>query len=60
MCDILDEILDGRGKEENLTQLEEISDPIMTASACALGKTAPTPILTTLKHFRDDYLKYIK
>lgn len=60
MCDILDEILEGRGKEEDLTQLEEISYPIMTASACALGKTAPAPILTTLKHFRDDYLKYIK
>ena len=60
MCGILDEILAGRGKKENLNQLEEISYPVAAASACALGKTAPAPILTTLKHFRDDYLGYIK
>jgi NADH-quinone oxidoreductase subunit F len=60
MCDILDEIIDGRGKKEDLSLLQEISDPITKSCACALGKTAPTPILTTLKHFRKDYLNYIQ
>lgn len=59
MCSILDEILAGYGKKDYLDLLEEISDPIISASACALGKTAPVPILSTLKHFRKDYLKYI-
>ncbi|MEI6126101.1 MAG: NADH-ubiquinone oxidoreductase-F iron-sulfur binding region domain-containing protein [Pseudomonadota bacterium] len=60
MCSILDEFLAGRGDKKLMALLEEISEPIMSASACALGKTAPIPILSTLKHFHDDYLKYIQ
>ncbi len=58
--DMLDEIIAGQGNEQYLSYLEIMSIPITEASACALGKTAPIPVLSTLKHFRDDYLKYIK
>jgi len=60
MCDMLDEIIAGQGTEQYLAYLEKMSIPITEASACALGKTAPVPILSTLKHFRDDYMAYIK
>ncbi|MCX5901808.1 MAG: NAD(P)H-dependent oxidoreductase subunit E [Proteobacteria bacterium] len=60
MCAILDEIIAGRGTAHDLTLLQEMSEPIISASACALGKTAPIPVLSSLKHFRDDYTAYIK
>ncbi len=60
MCDMLDEIIAGQGTEQYLAYLEKMSIPITEASACALGKTAPVPILSTLKHFRNDYMAYIK
>jgi NADH:ubiquinone oxidoreductase subunit F (NADH-binding)/(2Fe-2S) ferredoxin len=60
MGSIIDEIIAGRGKAHDFTLLQEMSEPIMNASACALGKTAPAPIMSTLKHFRDDYNAYIK
>ncbi len=59
LLDILDEILAGRGKKEDLPLLQEIAEPIIQASACALGKTAPMPVLSTIKHFREDYLKHM-
>jgi NADH:ubiquinone oxidoreductase subunit F (NADH-binding)/(2Fe-2S) ferredoxin len=60
MCTMLDEIIAGRGTAHDLSLLQEISNPIISASACALGKTAPMPVLSSLKHFRDDYTAYIK
>ena len=60
MCDMLDEIIAGQGTEQYLAYLQKMSIPITEASACALGKTAPVPILSTLKHFRNDYMAYIK
>jgi NADH:ubiquinone oxidoreductase subunit F (NADH-binding) len=60
MCAILDEIIAGRGTAHDLSLLQEMSEPIISASACALGKTAPIPVLSSLKHFRDDYTAYIK
>ena len=60
MCAMLDEIIAGRGTAHDLSLLQEMSDPIISASACALGKTAPMPVLSSLKHFRDDYTAYIK
>ncbi len=60
ICDILDEILSGRAQKDCLSLLRDMSDPIMKTSACALGKTAPTPVLTTLHHFPEDYQKYIQ
>lgn len=60
MRDIIDNILAGRGNRNDLSLLESMAEPIIQASACALGKTAPTPILATIKHFRADYVKYLK
>lgn len=60
MGDMLDEIISGLGSEQYLGYLEKMAAPIIEASACALGKTAPMPIISTLKHFRNDYMAYIK
>ena len=60
MNDILEKILKGLGKKADLKTLEEMADPITKLSACALGKTAPVPILSTMKHFKKDYLNHIK
>ena len=60
MREILDDIVEGRGKEGDIELLEEISG-IMTKSAlCALGTSAPNPVLTTIKYFRDEYEAHIK
>jgi len=60
MRDIIDKIMAGRGVRNDLSLLTAMAEPIIQASACALGKTAPAPILSTLKHFASDYAKYIK
>lgn len=60
LCDILDTITAGRGTKQDIVLLEELSAPITKTSACALGKTSPAPILSTLKHFKNDYLGYIQ
>jgi NADH:ubiquinone oxidoreductase subunit F (NADH-binding) len=57
---MLDELIAGRGTAHDLSLLEEMAAPIISASACALGKTAPVPILSSLKHFRNDYTAYLK
>ena len=57
---MLDEIIAGRGTAHDLSLLQEMSEPIISAAACALGKTAPIPVLSSLKYFRDDYMAYIK
>ncbi|MCK5072597.1 MAG: NAD(P)H-dependent oxidoreductase subunit E [Bacteriovoracaceae bacterium] len=53
-------ISDGRGKEEDLDQIEEIAILMKETSLCQLGKTAPNFILTSLNHFRDEYLEHIR
>ena len=55
MLEILEEIVAGRGKEEHLAQLEELGQIIKGSSQCGLGQTAPNPVLTTMKYFRDEY-----
>jgi len=59
MRKMLDEIMAGYGSKNYLEELQLLAKPIMSASACALGKTAPIPIISTIKYFKDDYLKYI-
>jgi len=59
MLEILQEIVAGRGKEEHLTQLEELGQIIKGSSQCGLGQTAPNPVLTTMKYFRDEYEAHI-
>ena len=57
---ILDRIRCGEGKEEDLDLLEELCHAIKDASMCGLGQTLPNPVLSTLEHFRDEYLAHIK
>ncbi len=60
MLDILDRISMGEGKVEDLDQLEQLAEHIQEASLCGLGQSAPNPVLTTLRYFRDEYLEHIQ
>jgi NADH-quinone oxidoreductase subunit F len=60
MLEILTRITDGKGKMEDLDLLEELSEKIKKTSLCGLGQTAPNPVLTTLKYFRDEYIAHIQ
>ena len=55
MLEILERICAGRGQPEDLARLEELAWGIQKTSLCGLGKTAPNPVLTTLRYFRDEY-----
>ncbi|HPO04423.1 MAG TPA: NADH-quinone oxidoreductase subunit NuoF [Bacillota bacterium] len=59
MLEILDKITAGKGTLEDLTILEELADNIKNTSLCALGQTAPNPVLSTIKHFRDEYEAHV-
>ena len=60
MIAILNRICSGDGVEEDIELLEEISTVVKDASLCALGTTAPNPVLSTIKYFRDEYEAHIK
>jgi NADH:ubiquinone oxidoreductase subunit F (NADH-binding)/(2Fe-2S) ferredoxin len=60
MLDILDKITMGEGNEEDLLYLEELSNMVVESSLCALGGSAPNPVLTTLKYFREEYEAHVK
>jgi NADH-quinone oxidoreductase subunit F len=59
MLEILDDICNGKGTKDSLVLLEELSDYIKDTSLCGLGKTAPNPVITTLKYFQNEYLAHI-
>ncbi|HOT21474.1 MAG TPA: NADH-ubiquinone oxidoreductase-F iron-sulfur binding region domain-containing protein [Sedimentibacter sp.] len=59
MLNILNKITLGQGREEDIDLLISLSDTIKEASLCGLGKTAPNPVMTTLKYFRDEYMEHI-
>ncbi len=59
MLEILTKITNGKATMDDLTQLEEISRTIKAGSLCALGQTAANPVLSTLTHFRDEYIAHI-
>lgn len=59
MLEILTRISEGNGREGDLEMLEELSFEIKDNSLCGLGQTAPNPVLTTLKYFRDEYEAHI-
>ena len=59
MLDILENICNGRGRLEDIDLLLELSEAIKAGSLCALGGTAPNPVLTTLRYFRDEYEAHI-
>ena len=60
MLEILDRICSGEGREGDLELLEELGEHIINTSLCQLGGSAPTPVLSTLHHFRDEYEDHIK
>ncbi len=60
MLDILTRITEGHGQDSDIAKLEELSDFIKEASLCALGKSAPNPVLSTLEYFRDEYETHIR
>jgi NADH-quinone oxidoreductase subunit F len=59
MLAILDDITEGRGTEETLALLESLANNVKIGSLCGLGKTAPNPVLSTLKHFRSEYEAHV-
>ncbi len=59
MLEILEKIKGGEGKPGDLEKLEQLAWTVKNGSLCALGGTAPNPVLTTLRYFRDEYLQHI-
>ena len=59
MLEILERIVNGQGKLEDLDTLEELATMIQTMALCGLGKSAPLPVLSTLSTFRDEYIEHI-
>ncbi len=59
MLEIVTDITEGRGRPEQLELLEDLAGTVQEASLCALGKSAPNPVLSTLRYFRDEYLAHI-
>ncbi len=60
MLEILTNITEGKGKESDIDTLIELSNQIKNSSLCGLGQTAPNPVLTTIKYFRDEYEAHIR
>jgi NADP-reducing hydrogenase subunit HndC len=59
LLELLDKIISGNGEMEDLDRLEELANYIKSASLCGLGQTAPNPVLSTLRYFRDEYIAHI-
>lgn len=59
MYELLTKITDGTGTLEDIDALEEVALSLKNGSLCALGQTAANPILSTLKHFRDEYVEHV-
>ncbi len=59
MLEILERISEGKGELEDLDKLEELANYIKANSLCGLGQTAPNPVLSTMKFFRDEYIAHI-
>jgi NADH:ubiquinone oxidoreductase subunit F (NADH-binding)/NAD-dependent dihydropyrimidine dehydrogenase PreA subunit len=60
MWSILDKITKGEGTEEDLQVLRQVAETVRSASLCALGGTAPNPVLSTLRYFMDEYAAHIR
>jgi NADH:ubiquinone oxidoreductase subunit F (NADH-binding)/NADH:ubiquinone oxidoreductase subunit E len=60
MLDILDRLVAGKGQRQDLAQLEHLSRQVGAGSLCGLGKTAPNPVLSTLRYFRDEYEAHLQ
>jgi len=60
MVDVIERITRGEGSLSDLEELEKLADIVANTSLCGLGKTAPNPLLTTLRYFREEYEEHIK
>ncbi len=60
MLEILDRLCEGNGREGDLERLEELADGIRRRSLCGLGQTAPNPVLTGLRFFRDEFEAHLQ
>ncbi|MBR6505019.1 MAG: NADH-quinone oxidoreductase subunit NuoF [Clostridia bacterium] len=59
MLEILDRITEGKGEPDDIEKLEKLANTIIKASVCGLGQTAPNPVLSTIKYFRNEYEAHI-
>ncbi|GBE06395.1 MAG TPA: NADH-quinone oxidoreductase subunit NuoF [Nitrospirae bacterium] len=60
MLDMLTDITEGKGKEGDIETLEDLSRDIIATSLCGLGQTAPNPVLSTIRYFREEYESHIR
>jgi NADH-quinone oxidoreductase subunit F len=60
MLEILERICEGKGNDGDIELLEDLAHEIISGSLCGLGQTAPNPVLTTIRYFRDEYEAHIK
>ena len=60
MLEILEKITNGEGTMEDIEKLEHLANTIKKTSVCGLGQTAPNPVLSTLKYFKDEYIAHVK
>jgi NADH-quinone oxidoreductase subunit F len=60
MLEILDRMCEGRARRDDLQTLEQLADYVSRGSLCGLGQTAPNPVATTLRYFRDEYVAHIE
>jgi len=60
MLDILKRITEGKGKESDIDELKSLAHMIQTSSLCGLGKAAPNPVLSTIRHFEEEYRQHIE
>ena len=60
MHEILDRITSGKGEEGDIEKLEILAESIKQGALCGLGQTAPNPVLSTLRYFRDEYEAHVK
>ncbi|HHY77228.1 MAG TPA: NADH-quinone oxidoreductase subunit NuoF [Clostridiales bacterium] len=60
MLELLEKITSGKGEEEDIEKLETLASNIKASALCGLGQTAPNPVLSTLRYFRDEYEAHVK
>lgn len=59
MLELLTDITEGRGTMEHIKMLEELADTVSATALCGLGKTAASPVISTMKYFREEYLSHV-
>ena len=60
MLDILDRLCEGHGRKRDIDELEELAREVKAGSLCGLGTTAPNPVLSTIRYFRDEYEAHVE